>query len=80
MYIHFHAKNPLFLLDFDENWTFCTDFRKILKNINVVKISSVEVELFLVDGQKDEQNGQADGRIDNHNKTVSHSSQFGESA
>lgn len=38
-----------------------------------MKLSSVESVLFLVDGQKDRQNGQADGRIDN-------SSQFGESA
>ena len=37
-----------------------------------MKISSVEAELFLVDGQKDRQNGQADGRIDNYNKTISH--------
>ena len=41
-----------------------------------MKISSVEAELFLVDGQKDRQNGEADGRIDNHAKTISHSWQF----
>jgi len=44
-----------------------------------MKISSVEAELFIVDGQKDKQNGQEDGRIDNHNKTISYSSQFDES-
>jgi len=49
-------------------------------NISVMKISLVEVELFLLDGQKDRPNGQADGRIDNYDKTISHSSQFGESA
>jgi len=49
-------------------------------NINAMKISSVEAELFLVDGLKDRRNGQADGRTDNHDKTVSHSWQFGESA
>jgi hypothetical protein len=49
-------------------------------NINVKKISSVETELFLVDGQKERQNGQADGRIDNRDKTISHCWQFGESA
>jgi len=47
--------------------------------ISVMKISSVEAELFIVDGQKDKQNGQEDGRIDNHNKTISYSSQFDES-
>jgi len=31
MYIGLHLKNPLFLSDFNENWTFSIDFRKILK-------------------------------------------------
>ena len=52
---------------------------KKYSSINVMKFSSVEAELFLVDGQKDRQNGQADGRVDNHDKSISHSSKFGES-
>jgi len=31
MYIGIHLKYPLFLFDFNENWTFLTDFRIILK-------------------------------------------------
>jgi len=31
MYIGRHVKYPLFLSDFNENWTVSTDFRKILK-------------------------------------------------
>jgi hypothetical protein len=45
-----------------------------------MNISSVETELFLVDGLKDRRNGQADGKTDNNDKTISHAWQFGESA
>ena len=31
MYIGLHAKYPLFLSDFNENWIFSKNFRKILK-------------------------------------------------
>jgi hypothetical protein len=51
MYIGLHLKYRLLLSDFNENWTFSADFRKILTP-NFTKILSVAAELVHADGQK----------------------------
>jgi hypothetical protein len=45
-----------------------------------MKMSSVKVELFYVDGQKRKTDRQTDGRIDMHDEAISHFPQLGERA
>ena len=51
MYIGLHVKYPLFLSDFNENWSFKTDFKKNTQISNFMKIHPQGTELFYVDGQ-----------------------------
>jgi hypothetical protein len=73
MQIGLHEKYPLLLPDFNETWTFLTDFRKILKYQKLNKLLSVGAELFHADGRTDWQK-------DRHDKTNSRTSQLCERA
>ena len=53
MYIGLLVKDLVLLSDFNETWIFFTDFQKILRNLNFMKIRSVRAELFHVDRQTD---------------------------
>jgi len=52
-YIGLHVKCRLLLSDVNEIWILSTDFRKILKIWNVIKILPTGAELFYADGQTD---------------------------
>ena len=69
MYISLHVKYTLFLSDFNANWIFSTDFRKILKTSNFMKIRPVRAELFHADRR-------TDGRTDRYNEANSRFSQL----
>jgi hypothetical protein len=47
------VKYTLFLSDYNENWIFSTDIRKIARMLNVIRIRPVRSELFLADRQTD---------------------------
>ena len=47
------CKLPFILSDFNETWTFSTEFRKNTQISNFIKIRSVEAGLFHADGQTD---------------------------
>jgi len=51
--IDLHVKYPLYSSDFNENWTFLTDFRKHFQISNFMKIRPVGAELFHEEGQTD---------------------------
>ena len=53
MYIGLHVNYELFLLDFNKKGFFSTDFRKVLKILNFMKIRPVVAELFHMDGETD---------------------------
>jgi len=53
MYIVLRVKSSLFLPDFNETWIFSTEFWKILKISNFMKIHPVKAELFHSDGRTD---------------------------
>jgi hypothetical protein len=59
MYLGFHVKYPLLLLDFYETWIFWTDFREKLIKFN--KSPSSGNRVVQVEGQKE---GRTDGRTD----------------
>ena len=53
MYVRRHVKYPLFLLCFNEIWTFLTYFRKGPQISNFVNISLVGTGFFHVEGRTD---------------------------
>jgi hypothetical protein len=53
MYIGLHVKYPLFLPGFNETWIFSTDFGKVLKISDFMKILQEVAELFHADGRTD---------------------------
>jgi len=55
MYIDIHVKYPLFLLDFNETWTFSTDFGKILKYQLSRKCVQWGPSFFYADGETEGQ-------------------------
>jgi hypothetical protein len=64
MYIGLHVKYPLFLSDFNDTWTFSTDFSKDTQTSNLVKIRPVRAELFQrTDGQTEGQTDMAKLRV-----------------
>jgi len=67
------CKVRLFLLDFNENWNFSTDFRKILAYKILQKMCPVVAELFHADVQTE---GRTGGRTDRHDDANSSFSQF----
>ena len=55
MYIALHVKCPLFMSGFSETRSFSTDYRKIVKISNFMKIRPVGTELLHVEGRTDGQ-------------------------
>ena len=53
MLIGLHVKYPLFLSDFNETRIFSTDYRKIQKIPNFMKICYVRAKLYHTSGQAD---------------------------
>jgi len=57
MYIGLHVKYPLYLSDFNENWTFSASFREVIKYL--ISLQSVQLEpscAIRTDGQHDKAN------------------------
>jgi len=50
-YIGLHVKYPLFLSDFNETWSFSTDFRQKTQISNFMTIRPVGAELFHEEGR-----------------------------
>jgi hypothetical protein len=57
MHIGLHVECPIFLLEFNETWIFLTDFSKNIQMSNLMKIRSVEAELFHAYGPTDRYDG-----------------------
>jgi hypothetical protein len=71
MYIGLHVNYPSFLSDFNDTWTFSTDFGKTILYQNSMKNRPVGAELFNTEGQTDERASRRTGRNDNANSPLS---------
>jgi hypothetical protein len=61
IYVGLHVRSPLFLADFNENWIFLTDFRKIFK---------YQIQWNSFSGRGVGPCGQTDGRTDGLTKPI----------
>jgi hypothetical protein len=65
-----HVNFPSFLLDFNENWNFSTDFRKMLKCRMSWKKLNLEPRCYMREDGRTDRHGEANGRFSQFADTI----------